>query len=168
MNNDNEKPQVLVGRAKLWSDSKFSFEPYQKQEDRCARDVVEHGNSRIYTTGGDSTQSRVIHMKLPANSEDIAADARQQLDELLKKALPEKPEPRKPQGRVLKDSDDMQVRYNARQGRINVSYCIDLQRDADFFTRFYELQKQLSICLHYNEAFLKKQCRALAKCSTRQ
>ena len=166
--NANDKPQVLVGRAKLWSDSRFSFEPYEKNDERCARDVVKHGNSRIYTTGGADTQSRVIHMKLPGGCPDIVAEARQELDELLKKALPNASEPRPPQGKVLQSNDDLTVKYNGTKGTLNITLCIDLQKDADYLSKFYELQKQLSICLHYNEAFLKKQCRALAKCSTRQ
>ncbi len=159
--------RTLAGRAKVYDDDRIEFTPYDRTGKTRMVDLVESGSSRAYTTDGTAQSSQVFHINIPRGRPDVAYEARHELEALLKKVCPDAPPPPAPKGKLLEQKEDYSVHLNMTRGQLDMRLTIDLKKDVDYITRFYELQKDLSLCLHYNKDLIRKQCRALAKCSTR-
>ena len=89
-------------------------------------EIRKAGDGSLMRTTGEKRQSLVARLKVDANAADPAADLRDQLEKVLK-GLPESQRKPRLRGRFLKNSDELKVRLDERDGTISVLMTLDVR-----------------------------------------
>ena len=161
---NEQKTKTLKGSMKFFRDDRLEFTPYGQGEPMFT-EIRKAGDGSLMRTTGEKRQSLVARLKVDANAADPAADLRDQLEKVLK-GLPESQRKPRLRGRFLKNSDELKVRLDERDGTISVLMTLDV-RSKNYVQKFNLLSMEVNKCLDYNEDSMKKLARALATASTK-
>ena len=133
MEANEQKTKTLKGSMKFFKDDRLEFTPYGQGEPMFT-EIRKAGDGSLMRTTGEKRQSLVARLKVDANAADPAADLRDQLEKVLKGLQESQRKPRL-RGRFLKNSDELKVRLDERDGTISVLMTLDV-RSKNYVQKF--------------------------------
>ena len=123
------------------------------------KDVVERGESQMYTTTGKRNPKRVIQLMTPEKSGDLIGDMKKQFDEFILE-MGGTPSP-DPMERPLKTNDPrLEVWISKERHELVVKKTVKLDLHTDYSTEISNLEGELSRCLLSNRTSLLSASRA--------
>lgn len=162
-------PQKMRGTATVYSDLSIEFRP--QGEGRAQQvPITSTRNSQLYRTTSAKKPQVVAHLKVPADTADPAAELTQQLNDLCRRAWPEKKQPRPRRRRRLarwpeNGTDGVTIEADERKYSLHVAMDISLADHVDYKDFFYQLVNETSKCLAFNTDFMNRLLRAAANTS---
>ena len=164
MEANEQKPRQVKGHLKVWKDDRMEFTPFG-QGDPVYAEIKKVGGGSLARTTGEKQQSLVARLKVDALAADPAAELRDQLEKVLK-GLPDSQRKPRLRGRFLKNTDELKVRLDEKEGTISVLILLDV-RSKNYVQKFNLLSMEVNKCLDYNEDSMKKLARVLTTASTK-
>ena len=123
------------------------------------KDVVERGESQMYTTTGKRNPKRVIQLMAPEKSGDLIGDMKKQFDEFVLE-MGGTPSP-DPMERPLKTNDPrLEVWISKERHELVVKKTVKLDLHTDYSTEISNLEGELRRCLLSNRTSLLSASRA--------
>ena len=123
------------------------------------KDVVERGDSQMYTTTGKRNPKRVIQLQVPEKSGDLIGDMKKQFDEFVVE-MGGTPSP-DPMERPLTTQDSrLEVWLSKERHQLVVKKTVNLKETPDYGTEISHLEAELRRCLLINRTSVLNACRA--------
>ena len=123
------------------------------------KDVVERGESQMYTTTGKRNPKRVIQLMTPEKSGDLIGDMKKQFDEFIVE-MGGTPSP-DPMERPLKTNDPrLEVWISKERHELVVKKTVKLDLHTDYSTEISNSEGELRRCLLSNRTSLLSASRA--------
>lgn len=123
------------------------------------KNVVERGESQMYTTTGKRNPKRVIQLMAPEKSGDLIGDMKKQFDEFIVE-MGGTPSP-DPMERPLKTNDPrLEVWISKERHELVVKKTVKLNLNTDYSTEITNLERELRRCLLSNRTSLLSASRA--------
>ena len=133
MESKKQEIKRIRGTMAIHPEHRLVFTPQGKGQPQYEQ-IKKTTNGALMRTTGEKRQSLVARLKVDANAADPAADLRDQLEKVLK-GLPESQRKPRLRGRFLKNSDELKVRLDERDGTISVLMTLDV-RSKNYVQRF--------------------------------
>jgi len=123
------------------------------------KNVVEKGDSQMYTTTGQKNPKRVVQLMVPEKSGDLVGDMKRQFDEFVAE-MGGTPSP-DPLERPLKTGDSrLEVWLSKERHELVVKKTVKLTQHTDYSTELSNLEGELRRCLLTNRTSVLSACLA--------
>jgi len=123
------------------------------------KNVVERGDSQMYTTTGQKNPKRVIQLMVPEKSGDLVGDMKRQFDEFVAE-MGGTPSP-DPLERQLQTKDPrLEVWLSKERHELVVKKTVNLAETPDYSTVLSNLEGELRTCLLSNRTSVLNACLA--------
>lgn len=122
------------------------------------KNVIDKGDSSMYTTTGKKNPKRVIQLMVPEKSGDLIGDMKRQFDEFIEE-MGGTPSP-DPMERPLHTQDPrLEVWLSKERHELVVKKTVKLNETPDYGTEITNLEAELRRCLLINRTRLLNACR---------
>ncbi len=146
------KVRVLAGTDEIVVRPEAQGKPAKKN-------VVERGDSEMYTTTGTRNPKRVVKLMTPEKSGDLIGDMKRQFDEFITE-MGGTPSP-DPMERPLRTNDPrLEVWISRERHELVVKKTVKLDMHTDYSTEISNLEGELRRCLLSNRTSLLSASRA--------
>ena len=133
--------------------------PEEKTGKPAKKNVVEKGDSQMYTTTGQRNPKRVVQLMVPEKSNDMVGDMKRQFDEFIAE-MGGTPSP-DPMERPLQTQDPrLEVWLSKERHELVVKKTVRLDQTPDYGTEISNLEAELRRCLLINRTSVLSASRA--------
>ena len=130
----------------------------EAQGQPAKKNVVENGDSQMYTTSGKKNPKRVVQLIVPEKSGDMVGEMKKQFDEFITE-MGGTPSP-DPMERPLATQDSrLEVWLSKERHQLVVKKTVNLNETPDYGTEISNLEAELRRCLLINRTSLLNACR---------
>ena len=127
--------------------------PEEKTGKAAKKNVVDKGDSQMYTTTGQKNPKRVIQLMVPEKSGDMVGEMKKQFDEFITE-MGGTPSP-DPMERPLTTQDSrLEVWLSKERHQLVVKKTVNLNETPDYGTEISNLEAELRRCLLINRTSL--------------
>ena len=139
-------------------DGVITVKPEEKGKP-AKKNVVEKGDSQMYTTTGQKNPKRVVQLMVPEKSGDMVGEMKKQFDEFITE-MGGTPSP-DPMERPLATQDPrLEVWLSKERHQLVVKKTVNLNETPDYGTEISNLEAELRRCLLINITSVLNACRA--------
>ena len=139
-------------------DGVITVKPEEKGKP-AKKNVVEKGDSQMYTTTGQKNPKRVVQLMVPEKSGDMVGEMKKQFDEFVAE-MGGTPSP-DPMERPLTTQDPrLEVWLSKDRHELVVKKTVKLNETPDYGTEISNLEAELRRCLLINRTSVLNACRA--------